>query len=52
MERGFIRAEILSFSDFMDCGSEHAAREKGFLRSEGKDYLIRDGDVVHFRFHV
>ena len=52
MERGFIRAEILSFSDFMDCGSEHAAREKGFLRSEGKDYLMRDGDVVHFRFNV
>jgi hypothetical protein len=52
MERGFIRAEIISFSDFLSCGSEHAAREKGFLRSEGKDYLIKDGDVVHFRFHV
>jgi len=52
MERGFIRAEIISFSDFEDCGSEHSAREKGLLRSEGKDYLIRDGDIVHFRFHV
>jgi ribosome-binding ATPase YchF (GTP1/OBG family) len=52
MERGFIRAEIISFSDFLSCGSEHAAREKGFLRSEGKDYFIRDGDIVHFRFHV
>jgi ribosome-binding ATPase len=52
MERGFIRAETISFSDFMACGSEAAAREKGLLRSEGKDYLIRDGDVVHFRFHV
>jgi GTP-binding protein YchF len=52
MERGFIRAEVISFSDFMACGSEHVAREKGLLRSEGKDYLIQDGDIVHFRFHV
>jgi GTP-binding protein YchF len=52
MERGFIRAEVVSFSDFMACGSEHVAREKGLLRSEGKDYLIHDGDIVHFRFHV
>jgi GTP-binding protein YchF len=52
MERGFIRAEVISFSDFMNCGSEHVARERGLLRSEGKDYLIRDGDIVHFRFHV
>jgi GTP-binding protein YchF len=52
MERGFIRAEVISFSDFVACGSEHIAREKGLLRSEGKDYLIRDGDIVHFRFHV
>jgi hypothetical protein len=52
MERGFIRAEAVSYSDFLACGSEHAAREKGLLRSEGKDYLIRDGDIVHFRFHV
>ncbi len=52
MERGFIRAEVISFSDFTACGSEHTAREKGLLRSEGKDYLIRDGDIVHFRFNV
>ncbi|HUL37143.1 MAG TPA: DUF933 domain-containing protein, partial [Thermodesulfobacteriota bacterium] len=52
MERGFIRAEVVSFSDFMACGSEHVARERGILRSEGKDYLIRDGDIVHFRFNV
>jgi len=52
MERGFIRAEVISFSDFAACGSEHIAREKGLLRSEGKDYLIRDEDIVHFRFHV
>jgi GTP-binding protein YchF len=52
MERGFIRAEVISYPDFMACGSEHSAREKGLLRSEGKDYLIQDGDIVHFRFHV
>jgi len=52
MEKGFIRAEIIPFSDFMVCGSEHAAREKGLLRSEGRDYLIQDGDIIHFRFHV
>jgi len=52
MERGFIRAEVVSYSDFVACGSEHQAREKGFLRSEGKEYLIQDGDVVHFRFNV
>jgi GTP-binding protein YchF len=52
MERGFIRAEVISFSDFIACGSEHVARERGLLRSEGKDYLIRDGDIVHFRFNV
>jgi len=52
MERGFIRAEVLSFSEFVSCGSEHIAREKGLLRSEGKDYTIQDGDIVHFRFNV
>ncbi len=52
MERGFIRAEVVSFSDFIACGSEHVARERGLLRSEGKDYLIRDGDIIHFRFNV
>ncbi len=52
MERGFIRAEVLSFVDFMTCGSEHTAKEKGLLRSEGKDYLVQDGDIIHFRFNV
>lgn len=52
MERGFIRAEVISYADFVACGSEHSAREKGLLRSEGKDYFIRDGDIVHFRFNV
>jgi len=52
MERGFIRAEVVSFSDFIACGSEHVARERGLLHSEGKDYFIRDGDIIHFRFNV
>jgi GTP-binding protein YchF len=52
MERGFIRAEVTSFEDFIACGSEHLAKEKGLLRSEGRDYLVRDGDIIHFRFHV
>ncbi len=52
MEKGFIRAEVVSFSDFIACGSEHVARERGLLHSEGKDYLIRDGDIIHFRFNV
>jgi GTP-binding protein YchF len=51
-ERGFIRAEVVSFDDFVQCGGEAGARDKGLLRSEGKDYLIADGDVVHFRFNV
>jgi ribosome-binding ATPase len=52
LERGFIRAEIISYADFLTCGSEHAAREKGFLRSEGKEYAVQDGDLIHFRFNV
>lgn len=52
MERGFIKAEVVSFEDFFACGSEQAAREQGLLKSEGKDYLVQDGDVIHFRFHV
>ncbi len=51
-ERGFIRAEIVSFEDLMECGSMNAAKEKGLVRSEGKDYVIRDGDIVLFRFNV
>ncbi len=52
IERGFIRAEVVSFTDFDRLGSEAAARDAGRLRSEGKDYQLRDGDVVHFRFNV
>ncbi len=51
-ERGFIRAEIVSFDDLMACGSMNAAKEKGLVRSEGKEYVIADGDVVLFRFNV
>ena len=51
-ERGFIRAEIVSFDDLMSCGSMAAAKEKGLVRSEGKDYVIKDGDIVLFRFNV
>lgn len=51
-ERGFIRAEIVSFDDLMACGSMNAAKEKGLVRLEGKDYVMQDGDVVLFRFNV
>jgi ribosome-binding ATPase len=51
-EHGFIRAEIMSYDDLVACGSEHAVREKGLMRVEGKDYEIKDGDVVYFRFNV
>ena len=51
-EKGFIRAEVVSFGDLDACGTYAAAREKGLVRSEGKDYVIQDGDVVLFRFNV
>ena len=51
-ERGFIRAEVISFDDLMACGSMAAAKEKGLVRSEGKDYIMKDGDIVLFRFNV
>ena len=51
-ERGFIRAEIISYEDLMACGSMTAAKEKGLVRSEGKEYVMQDGDVVLFRFNV
>lgn len=51
-ERGFIRAEVVAFTDLMDCGTYAAARDKGLVRSEGKEYIIKDGDVVLFRFNV
>ena len=51
-EHGFIRAEIMSYNDLIEMGSEHAVREKGLMRVEGKDYIVKDGDVVYFRFNV
>jgi GTP-binding protein YchF len=51
-EKGFIRAEVTSFDDFIACKGEQGAREAGKLRLEGKDYVVHDGDVMHFRFNV
>lgn len=51
-ERGFIRAEVVGYDDLVQSGSNAAAREKGLLRLEGKDYVVQDGDVMHFRFNV
>ncbi|MCI5751327.1 MAG: redox-regulated ATPase YchF [Oscillospiraceae bacterium] len=51
-EKGFIRAEVVSFDDLMACGSMNAAKEKGLVRSEGKEYVMQDGDIVLFRFNV
>ncbi|MDE0331359.1 MAG: DUF933 domain-containing protein [Nitrospinae bacterium] len=52
LERGFIRAEVISFPDFMAAGSLSAARDKGTLRLEGKEYVVKDGDIFHVRFNV
>jgi GTP-binding protein YchF len=51
-ERGFIRAEVIAYDDFVACGGEQGAKEAGKWRLEGKDYVVRDGDVIHFRFNV
>jgi GTP-binding protein YchF len=51
-ERGFIRAEIISYADFVACGGETAAKEAGKMRLEGKEYVVQDGDIVHFLFNV
>ncbi|NNG12755.1 MAG: redox-regulated ATPase YchF [Halobacteria archaeon] len=51
-EKGFIRAEVVSYEDFVACSGEHGAREVGKLRLEGKEYVVQDGDVMHFRFNV
>lgn len=52
IERGFIRAEIVAYDDLMSCGSFNAAKDKGLVRLEGKEYIMKDGDVTHFRFNV
>ncbi len=51
-ERGFIRAETIAYDDYIACGGEKVAKEKGLMRSEGKEYVVKDGDVMHFRFNV
>ena len=51
-ERGFIRAEVVAYDDLIACGNMTAAKEKGLVRSEGKEYVVKDGDVVLFRFNV
>jgi hypothetical protein len=52
LERGFIRAEVTAYDKFLAAGSEHAARELGHLKLEGKDYIVQDGDIMHIRFNV
>ena len=51
-EKGFIRAETTSYSDFIEFNGESGAKEAGKLRSEGSEYLVKDGDIMHFRFNV
>ena len=51
-ERGFIRAETIAYDDFVACNGEQGAKDKGLMRSEGKDYVVKDGDIFHFRFNV
>ena len=52
IERGFIRAEVFSYNDIMEYGSEQALKEAGKLRVEGKEYVVQDGDIMHIRFNV
>ena len=51
-ERGFIKAEVVSYDDLMKYGSMNATKEKGLVRLEGKDYIVKDGDIILFRFNV
>ena len=51
-EKGFIRAEVIRYNDFITLGSEQACKENGKLSVEGKEYVVNDGDVMHFRFNV
>ena len=51
-EKGFIRAEVIAYDDFIACKGEQGAKEAGKMRLEGKDYVVKDGDVMHFRFNV
>ena len=51
-EKGFIRAEIMRYEDLIKLGSQQAVKDKGLYRSEGKEYIVQDGDVIYFRFNV
>ena len=51
-EKGFIRAEVIAYHDFISFGSEQACRDNGKLSVEGKEYIVKDGDIMHFRFNV
>jgi hypothetical protein len=51
-EKGFIRAETIAYDDYVGCRGEQGAKEAGRMRLEGKDYVVKDGDVMHFRFNV
>jgi len=51
-EKGFIRAEVISYEDYIECGGEQKAKEAGKMRLEGKEYIVQDGDIMHFRFNV
>ena len=51
-QKGFIRAEVIAYQDYVDLGSEAAVKEAGKMRVEGKDYVVKDGDIMHFRFNV
>ena len=51
-EKGFIRAEVIAFGDYIACKGEQGAKEAGKMRLEGKDYVVKDGDVIYFRFNV
>ena len=51
-QRGFIKAEVMSYNDFVEFSGEQGAKEAGKLRLEGKDYIVKDGDVIHFKFNV
>ena len=51
-EKGFIKAEVIAYDDFIEFGGENKCKEAGKLKLEGKDYIVQDGDVMHFRFNV
>ena len=51
-EKGFIKAEVIKFNDFVELGSENAVKEAGKLSIQGKEYVLSDGDIMHFRFNV